>query len=528
MNVDAIPEELRARPHWVVWKHEKRGKKLTKVPYRFDVRTRAKSDDPRTWGTFEDAIAVPGDCIQGLGFCFSSDDPYTAIDLDDCIDPQTGELHPAAAEILEELGGYQERSPSGIGMHAIVRGKVSGDRRETAQTPWGTGEIGIYDSGRYFTITGNGSGEITDAQEQLDALVERVFGAPSQNGARPASDEGAGAGPSVEKLLDRHDDLAKITARKGTKPKGGTPSDWDFMLGCRAAEYGYDDEVLGALIRHARAIHNDDKGERDDYVERTIRAVRRRVGQIGAEISYDELLAELTRALRVDERGRRVSWTRVVGHGNAAAAAIGLDDGYEIEFSSFEHISQPAKLADQLATTIAIVTEFSKLQARRVASLVRLTASRGGELHDREIYVEEALRLLRLAQVVAFNFTDQGDRWRVWADLDALDPEETFEPDLYKREGRRHESKTAEAYARRVLIPRDKDAGVRFVRTSWFQHFIRLRLGSSATPHQARNALLAAGWAVRGKKGQIRATEPDGDRTLISAFYLVPRDWEVF
>ena len=193
--------------------------------------------------------------------------------------------------------------------------------------------------------------------EQLDTLVERVFGAPSQDGARPASDEGAGAGPSVEKLLDRHDDLAKITARKGTKPKGGTPSDWDFMLGCRAAEYGYDDEVLGALIRHARAIHNDDKGERDDYVERTIRAVRRRVGQIGAEISYDELFAGLTRALQwtsaaacvLDWRGRAPQRSR---SGNR------LDDGSRS--SSPASSTSPSRRSWPIRSgPIAIVTEFS-------------------------------------------------------------------------------------------------------------------------------------------------------------------------
>ncbi len=70
------------------------------------------------------------------------------------------------------------------------------------------------------------------------------------------------------------------------------------MLGCRAAEHGYDDGVLGALIRHARRVHGEDKGERDDYVEKTVAAVRKRVGYVTSGRKDDELLAELTKALR--------------------------------------------------------------------------------------------------------------------------------------------------------------------------------------------------------------------------------------
>ena len=40
-----------------MWNHERRNGKWTKVPYRVDGRTKARSDDPRTWGTFVQAIA---------------------------------------------------------------------------------------------------------------------------------------------------------------------------------------------------------------------------------------------------------------------------------------------------------------------------------------------------------------------------------------------------------------------------------------------------------------------------------------
>jgi hypothetical protein len=299
------------------------------------------------------------------------------------------------------------------------------------------------------------------------------------------------------------------------------------MLGCRAAEHGYGDDVLAALICQARKTHAEGKGEREDYIERTVAAVRERVGYVGADTGHEQVLSELTKALRLTEIGRRAVLTIVAGHGNAARAAIVLDDGYTIEFPNFEHVAQPGKLADQLATTVGIATEFSKLHSRRVASLVRRAASRADELRDHSLYVDEALRFLRLAQPIQFDQADQASRWEVWAQLDATDPEEVPDGPANETNAQRHkrESRGAEVYARRALVPVDRDTGVLFVPAGWFQHFMRLRLGSSSTPHQIRQTMLRAGWRTRGHDGRIKATEPEGDRSLALFFYLVPRGW---
>ena len=340
MNHDAIPQEMRDRRNWVVWRNEKRSGKWTKVPYRVDGRTKAAVDNPQTWATFEQVMAVSPATVQGIGYVFSVDDPFAGVDLDACRNPATGEVHPAAAKIVNELDSYTEISPSGTGLHIIVRATLAGGGRRTSKTLW-EGEFEVYDRGRFFTMTGNGEGEPSDAHGALDALVVQLFGEASRNGAGPSSNGETGDAPegTAQEVLDRHEDLAKVTARKGTKPKGGTPSDWDFMLGCRAAEYGYDDATLAELIRRARRLHGEDKGERDDYVARTIAAVRQRVGYVGTDSKLDVILAELTKALRLDGVDRRVVLTRVAGHGNTAAATIVLDDGYEIRFSTFEHVA---------------------------------------------------------------------------------------------------------------------------------------------------------------------------------------------
>lgn len=144
--LDNIPEEMRHYRHWLMWKLEKRDGKPTKVPYIAGGVGRASATDSRTWRTFEEAVeALKTDRYQGPGFAFSSGDPFAGVDLDKCRNPQTGELEAWAAEIVRELGGYAEASPSGTGVHIITRGKAPNMKR---------GRVEAYSSERYFTMTG--------------------------------------------------------------------------------------------------------------------------------------------------------------------------------------------------------------------------------------------------------------------------------------------------------------------------------------------------------------------------------------
>jgi len=135
-----IPQELRDLAQWVVWRYEKRGDKQTKVPYNPSGK-HAKSSDPATWATFDQVIAV-AERFDGIGYVFSADDPYTGCDFDAPLD--AGKL-----ATVKTLGSYTERSPSGNGLHVIVRAKLRGPGHNDQ-------EAGreIYDRGRYFTMTG--------------------------------------------------------------------------------------------------------------------------------------------------------------------------------------------------------------------------------------------------------------------------------------------------------------------------------------------------------------------------------------
>ena len=84
---------------------------------------------------------------DGIGFVFCSADPYTGVDLDKCRNPETGDIDPWAREIMDALGGYQEVSPSGAGIHVIVEGKLPEGRNRR-------GNIEAYSQERFFTVTG--------------------------------------------------------------------------------------------------------------------------------------------------------------------------------------------------------------------------------------------------------------------------------------------------------------------------------------------------------------------------------------
>jgi putative DNA primase/helicase len=147
LRPENVPTELKARRQWVVWRHEERDSKATKIPYRpANPEARASATDLMTWGTFREAqTACERGEADGIGFVFSSGDPYAGVDLDGCRDPKTGEIERWAAKTVDRLDGYAEVSPSGTGVHVIVRGKAPNRRR---------GPLEMYSSERFFTVTG--------------------------------------------------------------------------------------------------------------------------------------------------------------------------------------------------------------------------------------------------------------------------------------------------------------------------------------------------------------------------------------
>jgi putative DNA primase/helicase len=258
----AIPVELKSRNQWVCWRKLRRKdrKKPAKVPVIPKNGKQAKTNDPSTWGSFEESLFYYQNHkdrgIEGLGFVFSKDDPLVGIDLDNCRDQQTGEIEPWARRILEVLNSYTEISPSGSGLHIIVVGVLPPGKRKE-------GDVEMYDDVHYFTVTGmllpGLSQSIERRQEEIEVLHARYLGDSSSFRPNPAGQqkqEGSGSNP-WEPLLQELQ-AAELT-----------PEDMEIIHRLRAGYFGklYQLLFLGdrsgasALKRFGPPYHSDSQSD---------------------------------------------------------------------------------------------------------------------------------------------------------------------------------------------------------------------------------------------------------------------------
>ena len=259
------PKDLR---QWVCWRSEERDGRLTKVPYSPASGVRARSDDPATWGTLNEAREAARDGgYDGVGFVFTAGDPFCGVDLDGCVDPETGEVASWAAEVLDELDSYTELSPSGRGLHVLVRAVLPpGGRRK--------GPVEMYDRGRFFTVTGRhfpGTPRgIEGRQDRIAALHARLF---------PARERPAANGSAPTNAFDDAEVLRRaMSAANGerfaalwTGDRSGYPSDSEADLAlCSMLAFwvGPDEGRIASLF--ARSGLNREKWDREDYRRRTI------------------------------------------------------------------------------------------------------------------------------------------------------------------------------------------------------------------------------------------------------------------
>ncbi|SFL47055.1 hypothetical protein SAMN04487950_3918, partial [Halogranum rubrum] len=101
LTQESIPEELADRPQWVCWRRAERDGKATKIPVVPGVGSFASSTDPETWSDFETACDyLERGRADGVGFVFTEADPIVGVDLDDCRDPDTGDVDDDAKDII--------------------------------------------------------------------------------------------------------------------------------------------------------------------------------------------------------------------------------------------------------------------------------------------------------------------------------------------------------------------------------------------------------------------------------------------
>jgi len=170
VNFSAIPLDLKMIPRFCLWKYTLVGdddkQKWSKLPVQPTGKS-ASSTNPATWTDFLTAQkAYENGQFDGIGFVFTGDDDLVGVDIDDCRDPDTGDLTDFAKKIVDNVKGYCEVSPSGTGVKIFTRADL-----HSAHVDHDAG-LEVYAKARYFTLTGHHlSGDLPVEVQDLSSHV---------------------------------------------------------------------------------------------------------------------------------------------------------------------------------------------------------------------------------------------------------------------------------------------------------------------------------------------------------------------
>ena len=246
-DVESIPQAMLSVQRWLNWRAVERDGKWTKVPVDPNTGGSGDSTNSSKWGSNGVAVnRTKHDDTLGLGFALG--DGWLGVDLDNVVDPSTGEINnPDVAAWIASTSSYVETTPSKTGLHVIFKGvkipEWSQNRRDFVE---------VYDDKRYFTVTG------------LARFTDREI----------AADQAA-----VDSLCDKwlRKDKPKPPAGAKRKRNPDNSAD-DFARACDLVRKGTPRVTIEAkLVEKMIAEGRGDKANRHDYVHRTVDAAERAV-----------------------------------------------------------------------------------------------------------------------------------------------------------------------------------------------------------------------------------------------------------
>jgi hypothetical protein len=254
-NLPPALQPLTDEERWVIWswqwRSNKGGGKWTKPPRQArDPGRNARSNDPSTWGSYNDAvIAVAAGKADGIGYTLLGS-RIGAIDIDHCREPD-GTVARWAEDLSNEANGaYREITVSGGGLRIIGTGNDDKIQRKfTFDRKTGAG-IELYrNTERYITISGLEVSECASLPP-LDSLIDKLL-TRHGNGQTQQSNGGLDfndASPQQSSSID-YDDLIRNGAPEGER------SEWFQAVVWHLAGKGWSaEQIADELGRHPNGI----------------------------------------------------------------------------------------------------------------------------------------------------------------------------------------------------------------------------------------------------------------------------------
>lgn len=274
-----IPLELKNQPNWVVWKWllDNDGNEIVwkKIPFQpHNPEKQAAATRENEWANFEDAYRV---YLQGdwAGIWFSLNKLYVGIDFDHVIDTNTDRIN-IIREAIQKLNSFTEVSPSGTGLHCLVKGiLVQGFGNKNKDN-----DFEIYKDARFLSVTGHilpysTTHTIEERQDEINWFhttyfkQKPVFKPIESNGKASFTDN-----QIFDKLCNsrQSDKFRKLWNGDYSdfQDTTGKPdeSSADHAFCCMIAFYSSDPAQIMSMVKKSGLMR--DKWERQDYASRTI------------------------------------------------------------------------------------------------------------------------------------------------------------------------------------------------------------------------------------------------------------------
>ena len=282
-NFDNIPKELKLQNQWLLWRAEPNAddpNKLDKIPYStFKMPLTRWSEKPElhSFAEIEWAYRQSNGFFTGIGFR-PQNTPFQILDLDS--DLGIDDLNQVIKAFALETS-YCEKSPSGKGLHMVVRGEVPATlrRKKAIQMDHETVTIEFFTGSGWTTFTGdrfNDKGIENDQQainwliEKFDLVEEQI---PTSTPATQTTNLTAGevrdiighsASASAQKLNDL---LEKGHSSEYAK---GDPSATDAMVTMSLIFWCQGDQDLIRELLESSALQREKWTTNKKYLERTI------------------------------------------------------------------------------------------------------------------------------------------------------------------------------------------------------------------------------------------------------------------